>query len=507
MRATSTRRISGIFLPALFILCLSIPLSVFCDSKSAGQGTTESPCLTQLQAGRIETYVKQQMKKGKIPGMAVAIVKGEETVYSKGFGYADLENRLPVTSDTLFELGSCSKAFTGLAILQLEERGLLKLSDPVERYIPWLKMKYRGAPVSVTIGQFLYQTSGVPPETIGNIPQSDGDDALEEVVRNLEGIDLAHVPGQRFTYATLNYDVLGLVIQKISGQSFELYMKQHILTPLGLSRTYLFRDEARAAGLVTGYKLRFNKPTVYEAPVFRGNTPAGYVISNIEDMARWLKIQLGTVETGTVSREVIHKSHIPNPELKNAGYASGWYYSIRSGVAFHGGTNPNFSAFVGFGGDGLGVAILANTISSFAPHTGRGIMAILRDFEPEPTQGDFNLAVDAMAGKAVYVLSFFILLVVILMVVTTVKIVQEKRQFSIPGWKRTVGVITASLLLGILIYLLTLLPTLLGFKIPLKAAFVWSPFTFTYAVIAIFLTGLLYYFLYLILLFFPRKKN
>lgn len=507
MRATSTRRISGIFLPALFILCLSIPLPVFCDSESAGQGTTDSPGLTQIQVDRIETYVKQQMKMGNIPGMAVAIVKGEGTVYSKGFGYADLEDRLPVTSHTLFELGSCSKAFTGLAILLMEERGLLALSDPVERYIPWLKLKFRGAEVPVTIGQFLYQTSGVPTETIGNIPPADSDNALEEVVRTLGGTELTHAPGQRFTYATLNYDVLGLVIQILSEQPFETYLKQQILTPLGLNHTYLFRDQARAAGMATGYKLSFNKPAVYEAPVFRGNTPAGYVISDIEDMARWLKIQMGAVESVGVSRDIISKSHIPNPELESSGYATGWYYSTRSGIAFHGGTNPNFSAFVGFGSDGLGVAVLANTISSFSPHTGRGILAILRGFEPEPIRGDFNLAVDAMAGKAVYVLSLFILLVVILLVVTTVKIVQEKRQFSIPGWKRIVGMIAASLLLGILIYLLTLLPTLLGFKIPLKAAFVWSPFTFTYAVIAIFLTGVLYYILYMLLLLFPRKKK
>jgi putative ATP-binding cassette transporter len=478
----------------ILILCLLLPFWAFSQADD------------QALIGKIETFVQQQMARGKIPGLAVVIVKGDRTVYFKGFGFADLQEREPITPNTLFELGSCSKAFTGLAILQLEEKGLLNLNDRVDQYIPWLKMKYRGKEVPVTIAQFLYQTSGVPTETIGNIPAASGDNALEETVRTLVGLELAHAPGERFIYATINYDVLGLIIQKVSGQSYEAYIKQNILIPLQLDHTHVGQKAAGAADLATGYKLCFGKPAVYDAPVFRGNNPAGYVISDAQDMARWLKIQMGTIEPTGMGQPLIRKSHVPDPDRSDSIYAAGWINLRQHGFINHSGTNPNFSSFVGFGTEKLGVAVLANSISDLTPAVGRRIFFILRGMEPKPPRGDSNLGYDAMATKAVLVLSPLILLALILLIITLIKIIRQKRRFSAKGFKKVLGFIAASLLLAILVYLLTILPSLIGFAIPLTAALVWTPFTFSYAVLAIFLTGLLYYLLYLLLLFFPKKR-
>jgi len=197
--------------------------------------------------------------------------------------------------------------------LKLASEGKLDLKDPVSRYLPWFKVSYKGEAVNISIGQFLHQTSGIPFETIGDIPVASGADALEETVKTLVGERLMFPPGMKFFYATINYDVLGLVIQTISGMPYEDYMKREILEPLGLDQTVMFRSKGREKGMASGYKVEFDQIEYFDAPEYRGNTPAGYVITNAEDMARWLKIQMGTIELESFDGELVKKSHSPNP--------------------------------------------------------------------------------------------------------------------------------------------------------------------------------------------------
>lgn len=184
---------------------------------------------------KIQKLIENNMDKGKIPGLSVVIVKGNETVYQKGFGYADLGNKTPVTSKSIFEIGSNSKAFTALGILNLQKDGLIKLEDKVTKYIPWLKVKYEGKDASITIEQLLYHTSGIPYNTIDKIPSSNEDNALEKTVRTLVGINLDSKPGEKYQYATINYDVLGLIIKKVTGSSYEKYIEYSVLKPMNLN--------------------------------------------------------------------------------------------------------------------------------------------------------------------------------------------------------------------------------------------------------------------------------
>ena len=119
--------------------------------------------------------------------MSVVIIKGKDIVYSNGFGFADVENKRPVTKDTFFELGSTSKAYTALAVLKLVEKGKINLKESVDSYIPWLTFTHKDSRVSVTIEQLLHHTSGVPFQTIDDIPVSDENDALEKTVRGQHG--------------------------------------------------------------------------------------------------------------------------------------------------------------------------------------------------------------------------------------------------------------------------------------------------------------------------------
>lgn len=462
---------------------------------------------SQAQIEKIEGFIHRQMTRGKIPGMSVVIVMGDRTVYKKGFGFADAGKKVPVTPETLFELGSCSKAFTGLGILKMEKDGLLQLNDPVEKYIPWLKPVFRGEEVRITVGQFLHQTGGVPFESIGGIPEAEGDDALEKTVRTLLDRPLIHAPGTAFKYATINYDVLGLIIQRVSGESFESYMKTNILQPLQLNDTVLFREEARAGGMALGYKLCFGEPAAYDAPVYRGNTPAGYIITNAEDLARWLKIQLGTVETAGFDRGPIEKSHISDPDLPTSDYAAGWIVFRNSGQVVHGGNNPNFSSFILFSpSKKVGIGVLANRNTNFTTGTARGIGAVLQGMEPTPSRVayDMNMKFDAVTSKVVYILLPFLFLAVILILRSVIKIAGKKKRFRGGGIIGAVVFILGSLLLAGWMYVVSNIPSFLNYDLPLSFGFVWMPMTFTYAVYAIVLLGVLYYLLFLSVFFFRK---
>lgn len=486
---------------AVLFFCLTIPAALLSQTGEVSPSPTLSP--TQVEA--IETFVQQQMTAGKIPGMSVVIVMGDRTVYERGFGFADMERKEKVTPQTLFELGSCSKAFTGLAVLQLEEKGVLQPSDPVTKYIPWLKLKFQGQEVPVTIAQFLHQTSGIPFKSIAAIPEAAGDDALERTVRTLLDTELIHQPGQKFHYATINYDVLGLVIREVSGLSYEEYIKKNILDPLRMNNTYLFKEDGQAAGMAAGYKLSFKKQAAYDAPVYRGNTPAGYIMTNAGDLARWLKIQMGTGEPGMISPELIEKSHITDPALESSIYAAGWFVLKNQGLTSHSGGNPNFAAYIGFGTEKVGVAVLINTGVAFATGTGQGILAILRGGEPRPSFPDMNTRFDSIASLIVLVFGILAFLALVLLIIIIIKIITKKRKFAIKGTKKAVGFIVATALLVVLVYVISIIPSLLGYDVPLSFGFVWLPFSFTYAVFALFLTVILYYLFFLSVLFFPKQ--
>lgn len=508
------------FLLAVILICIFFTLlpvlsqaaqqeTVSTTATTDTTETTEAVPLSLSQAGiaKIEAFVQRQMALGKIPGISLVIVKGDQTVYQKGFGFADLEKKEPVTATTLFELGSASKSFTALAILQLEEKGMLKLTDPVDKYLPWLKMKFQGKEVPVTIGNLLYHTSGLPHfETLSLIPPSTGDDALEQAVQKLIGRELMFPPGQRYGYTSVGYDVLGLIISKVSGQFYEEYMKKNIFLPLQMNNTYLFPKEAKAKGLAVGYKYCFNKPAAYDAPMYRGNTPAGYVITNATDLAQWLKIQMGTIEPGDLNKTLIEKSHIPNPDLPGSNYGAGWMIFSTYKMVTHGGLNPNFSSLITFGAEKLGVGVLVNMGTYTTTGIGNGIVMILRGMEPRSPRPGINLHFDGISTKIVYILSILILLNLALFIFSIIKIIKKKKQFSISGTARIIALIVSTLLMAVFIYLITIIPSLLGFNVTLSFGLVWMPQSFGLAILWIFLTFLFLYLFVLSVILFPKKK-
>ena len=214
--------------------------------------------------------------------------------------------------------------------------------------------------------------------------ESTSDNSLENTVKTLVGTKLDFYPGDRYLYATINYDVLRYIIQLISGQTYEDFIREKVLEPLGLNNTYLFKDEAQSVGdLALGYKMNFFTAKPYDAPRYRGNMPAGYVISNAIDMERWMRIQMGIIEVSEQFNRIIGRSHVGDTTVASQGnyyYAAGWSVNIKGEDIQHGGSNPNYSSMqIMHPVDGVGICILTNMNSDAAGYLGNNILNFIQD--------------------------------------------------------------------------------------------------------------------------------
>ncbi|MEH7040806.1 peptide ABC transporter [Bacillus pseudomycoides] len=476
--------LSLILVLSLSLVCTSSLLSVVHANTSA--------------SNKIEEIVEKKIK--EVPGLGVVIVKGNQVIYKKGFGYADLESKKLVNSETLFELGSTSKAFTALGILDLEQKGILKLDDPVNKYLPWFQMNYKGEKVVIKIKDLVHHTSGIPFSSINDIPVSNDIDALNKAVGSLVGKELRSQPGEQFHYATINYDVLGLIIEKVTGKSFEEYMSEHILKPLGLSTMYLERENLlNTEKMAKGYKYGFNTFKVYEAPSYRGNTPAGYYISDLNGLSEWLKIQLNSKEISLSYKEMIEKSHAPNltvDPIGNSFYAMGWDVYKGGQELSHEGSNPNFSSFMLLRpNEEVGIAVVSNINSVIPQQLAEEIRNYIIGGDTKTYLTNSNKKIDRSATIFIFAITPFILVLFYFNALTIVEIIRGKRKLS--GMRvRDIS----SLLISVLVLLIFYVSIYYAPKVFLQGLSwgflkVWGPSTVYFAalLLIVFTTSLFLY--------------
>ncbi len=505
----------------LLISIFSFSNSVIGETGSLTAQDSNQNSLSQEKISQIESWVSENMKAGKIPGASIVIVEGDKTVYSKGFGYSDIRTKKSVTQDTLFELGSTSKAFTALGILKLEKEGRVNLNDPVNKYIPWFKMKYSGnyrgkkidGYVNITLSQLLHHTSGIPFKSIGDIPVSEADDALEKTVKTQVSKKLDFYPGEKFLYATINYDILGLVIQSVSGQSYEQYVKNNVLQPLGLNNTYLFRNEVSQENMSSGYKVNFLRPVKYNAPMYRGNTPAGYYISNAVDIARWLKIQMNTIEPGTFEKSLIDVSHIPDrtvaPNSDGSSYACGWsVFQSGGGMISHGGSNPNYSSFFLFRPqEQVSVGILANLDSSYTEVIAYGIDNIIRGEKPMNYLSDPYIAIDNASTTITLIALPVALTTIILVLILIIQIIKRKRVYVGNVKKVLLSTLFLSIFISGLGYCMYKIPDALYEGLPWGFIKVWAPHSLMIGISLLITCVTIFCIYFLLTSLFVKKKD
>ncbi len=236
---------------------------------------------------RVEDHVTTMYRDLRLPGLALAIVQDGQVIYQRGFGRADTSGRA-VTPQTPFIIGSATKSFTALAIMQLVEAGKIDLDAPVQRYLPWFRVADLTASASITVRHLLSHTSGIS-RYVGRVQfASNGNATADQRVRELAAVDLTHPPGEVFQYSNSNYVVLGLLIQVVSGQSYQDYLQQHIFAPLHLGHTFTDEMEALRDGAATGYRWWFGYPFPANVPYPVDQLAAGYIYASAEDLARYL---------------------------------------------------------------------------------------------------------------------------------------------------------------------------------------------------------------------------
>ncbi len=162
----------------------------------------------------IDDYVTDKMRSARIPGPTLAIVRGDRIVYLKGYGRADPSGR-PVTPETPFVIGSITKPFTALVVMQLVEARAVELDAPVQRYIPWFRVADPAASAQITVRHLLTMTSGLPQRYETQLWTADDDGALERSVRALKTVKLRQPVGESFGYSNANYETLGLIVQTV----------------------------------------------------------------------------------------------------------------------------------------------------------------------------------------------------------------------------------------------------------------------------------------------------
>lgn len=493
MKRKSTLKFCSL-LGMLLLLTLIFPLSA---EMTGGESLFD----------RLEEKIGVFMAEGKIPGLSLVVIQGKKQ-YIRGFGYADRSSKRPVDEDTLFELADCSKSFTALAILQLEQRGLIGLDDAVSDYFPWFYTLYDDQKQSITIRQLLYHTSGIPGDSSSRIPLHDGRAVLTQAVRNCSGINLNGTPGKKFEYSDVNYVILGAVIETVSALSFEDYMRRYVFQPLGLDATYVgIRDND--PGKSAGHKIGFFAPRRFESPVFRSHNPSAYVVSSGADMMRWLRLQMGLAATDL--RELIDKSHEPDKSVRpgpnDISYASGWFVNqYKHKEIFYRGLNPGFSSYAAFRPEEkIGVVVLSNANSNYSKIIGEYVMKGLAG-ERGVEHGRLDHGLDQAFSLISFILVGYLLAIATYLILMMIEVAGGKRRFEWLNWKKA-GILGAILLTFMpLLWGIYLLPPTIGhFSWP--AALLWLPVSFPVAIGLVILCLGLTYLVYLLSLVIPHRNQ
>jgi CubicO group peptidase (beta-lactamase class C family) len=239
---------------------------------------------------RIFNYVQDEMDGSSIPGVGLAIVNSDGTVDTQGFGKDGNGNA--ISAETPFWIGSNTKSFTALAVMQLVEAGRIDLDAPVHHYIPEFGLADEGAAAALTVRMLLNQTSGLS-RADGIVPLvEERHQSLEDAVGDMRSVRPNRPVGESYEYSNLNFVIAGLLVERVSGESWTAYVQQHIFNPLEMTHSYTSVEEAREEGLSAVHRYWFGFAFETDATYLEGLAPTGYLYSSASDMSHYLSMYL-----------------------------------------------------------------------------------------------------------------------------------------------------------------------------------------------------------------------
>ena len=299
------------------------------------------------------------------PGMAVAVLQNGQTLLARGYGVAGPDGQ-PVTTQTAFQIGSITKSFVALVILQMAWEGKLDLDDPVVRHVPTFRTASKSRSDRITIDHLVTHRSGLTTldGNSGNAEES-GLSGPAAAVAELAGVQLFAEPGKTFQYSNANYVLLSHLIEVLDDQPFEQVLKARIFEPLGMSNSFVRVPPSDAIPLATGYRLWFGVPRPWqpepEAEPDRRMIGAGGVLASVEDMTRYVEA-VRTRDPRIVPASA-DRLFVIKPFHEQWGYAYGWYTDSSGDetVFEHSGFTPGFFALATMvPGKGDVVVVLSN---------------------------------------------------------------------------------------------------------------------------------------------------
>lgn len=354
----------------------------------------------------LDAYIESQMQKHGIQGISLAVTSKTEIIYLKGYGTAG--DGQAMTPQTPMYIGSQSKSFTGLAMAQLIEQGLVNQNDPVQKYIPWFEVADEAASKKITVRHLLHHTSGLSEAGFTVVLPEDATN--EEAVRALASAELTAPVGAKFQYFNVGYDVLAVIVQYVSGMTYEEYVQRNIFDPLEMTRTYTDPNLARENGLSQGYSRFFGFTMPQAQPHRVYEVGAGYMISTAEDLAHYA---LAMDNGGRYKdRQLLTFEGMDMLFYAENGYGMGWF--VEDGHVFHGGANETFKTYVDvYTKRDLSIVLLINQgylldhyIS--APQIFEGVEAIVLGQTPPPLSQGWSVRYMGWA-LGVFVLGLIVL--------------------------------------------------------------------------------------------------
>lgn len=329
----------------------------------------------------------------KAAGFGVAVVEGDKIVYAKGFGYRDYENKIPADANTLFAIGSSSKAFTSAILGQLRNEDELSFDDSPIKYIPELKFYNDEMNNNIDIRDLMSHRTGLPRHDYSwyLFPSYDKDSLIQRV--------LHHEPftgvRQQWYYNNFMFLAQGVIAERITNKSWEDNIKERFFKPLNMNRSNVSIDELeKSSNAAFGYNLKndsiINKMDYYH---IAGMSPAGSINSSVNEMSNWLitwinkgkfkdqEVLPAAYVNEAMSSQMVISAALPDeefPEMHLANYGYGWMISSYRGHyrVEHGGNIDGFSASVAFyPSDSLGIVVLANQNGSAVPGIVRNTLA------------------------------------------------------------------------------------------------------------------------------------
>ncbi|MBI3449016.1 MAG: serine hydrolase [Acidobacteria bacterium] len=343
----------------------TIPFSISRGDDRAAQAKTA------LEG--FDAFVEKEMKDFKVPGLAMVVLVDGKPVLSKGFGLRDVKNNLPVTTGTLFAIGSSTKAFTTFVLGTLVDEGKMEWDKPLSTYIPDFRMSDRVATERLTPRDLVTHRSGLPRH---DLVWYNSKMSRKEMVARLAYLEPYRDLRQEFHYQNLMFLTAGYLAEQLTGGSWEAAVRSRILEPAGMSHTnFSVLDSQKTDDFAKPYREIDDRVDEIPFRTIDNVGPAGAINSTVEDMALWLKVQLGGGKAG--ERPLINKTTLVDmhtahmamsippdrAELPQISYGMGWFVQPYRGHnrIHHGGNIDGFSAQVSFlPQDQIGMVVLTN---------------------------------------------------------------------------------------------------------------------------------------------------